>query len=121
MINNPDFLKFIKSILKRHGWSMRNLAGHLGVNVSTVSRWMNGKCVPDIDSCCRLAKLESISTQDVLSMAGYIPKIPEKLIEDWPSFREYVHYKFGDELDEDIIIMLDTLLHRLRNKSDGTK
>jgi transcriptional regulator with XRE-family HTH domain len=115
------FIGFLKNILRTRGYSMNRLAHELGVNHSTVSRWLAGKNVPDARSCQLLATFCSIPAEEVLSVAGYLPERSASGRCEWPEFREYAHHKYPGELDEDVIVMIEDLIASHRRKKHGKK
>ena len=52
-------------------------------------------------------------------MSGHLPEIAQSPSSDWPEFREYAQVKYPNELDEDIIIMIEDLIERRREKRLG--
>ena len=95
------------------------LASQLGVSHATVSRWLSSKDIPNIRSCQRLAAYSGVPSEKVLSIAGHLPRIAEKVLADWPEFREYARQMYPNELDEDLITMIEDLIERRRQKRYG--
>ena len=49
--------------LKRMGWDQVDLAERLGVDHSTVSRWVAGKSIPRLNRALRIAMLLGVSVE----------------------------------------------------------
>jgi len=98
-----------------------NLATDLGISNATVSRWLSGKDIPNIQSCQKLAEYSGIGLEKILSIVGYLPRVADKLSMEWPEFREYAQHKYRAELDEDLIIMIEGYIERRRAKKSGKK
>ena len=97
------------------------LAKDMGVSHPTVIRWLSGEDVPSTASCRKLAAYSGVPVVEILSMAGHLPEIAEVPPARWPEFREYASLKYPNELDEDIIIMIEDLIERRREKRLGNK
>jgi hypothetical protein len=41
-------------------------------------------------------------------------------VDELPEFRDYVYWKYGVELEEDLVIMIEDLIERQRQKSGMT-
>ncbi len=92
------------------------LAADLGINHSTVGRWLSGVDVPSTRSCRKLAEYSGVSVEKIFSILGYLPRIAETGRPEWPEFREYAQQKYSNELDEDLITMIEDLIERRRQK-----
>jgi len=97
------------------------LAADLGVNHSTIGRWLSGADLPSICSCRRLAEYSGVPLEKILSIVGHLPRISEATPNNWPEFREYVRRKYPNELDEDLITMIEDLIERRRQKRYDAK
>lgn len=107
---------FIKDITVQRGLSLRGLARETGINVSTLSRWCEGKQVPSPKSCRILADYLSVSTEHILALAGHLKPLHKEDKENLPEFREYATRRYPNELDEDIITMIEDLIRRKRKR-----
>lgn len=116
-MKNP-LLLFIQRIIRQKGVSARGLAFELGLNHTTVSRWLSGKERPSPASCKKLADYAGARAEWVLSLAGYLPFITETSASTWPAFGEYARLKYTDELGEDFIDMIEDLIERRRRKRE---
>ncbi len=92
------------------------LAKDLGISHATVSRWLSDEDVPNTHSCRRLAEYTGVPVENILSIAGHLPKVAETGSPQWPEFREYARKKYPNELDEDLITMIEDLIERRREK-----
>jgi len=92
------------------------LAADLGINHSTVGRWLSGADVPSTRSCRKLAEYSGVPVEKIFSIVGYLPRIGEAGRPEWPEFREYARQKYPNELDEDLITMIEDLIERRRQK-----
>lgn len=114
--NKESMVAFLEKLMQRYNRLPSQLAADLGVSHTTVNRWVCGTHIPSIKCCYKLAEYSGTSLQNILSTAGHIPHIAEGEPSVWPSFREYAHYKYHDELDEDIITMIENLIDIQRKK-----
>ena len=76
---NEDVSKFIKEIRKKNNLTQKDLADKLGVTYQAVSKWENGKNIPDIEILKDISKMFNI---DIDSIVGNktIKKDNKKLI-----------------------------------------
>ena len=112
---------FIKEIMQRRRRLPSQLAADIGMSHATVSRWLSGKDSPSIQSCLKLAEYSGISLHKVLAITGHLPETARVKSDDWPEFREYARQKYPDELDEDLIVMIEDLIDRRRQKRHGKR
>lgn len=112
---------FLREVMRRRQRKPSQLAADLGVSHVTVSRWLSGEDIPNIQSCQRLAEYCGVPIEKVLAIAGHLPRIAEKPPAEWPEFREYASSKYPAELDEDLITMIEDLIERRRAKKYGEK
>ena len=110
---------FVEDLMSRRRRLPSQLAADLGVSHPTVGRWLTGKDVPNTRSCRKLAEYSGVPVEKVLSLAGHMPQVSKTVPSEWPEFREYAHRKYGDELDEDLIIMIEDLIERRRSRKRG--
>jgi len=109
-------VSFLRKLMERQKRLPYHLAKAMGVSHPTVSRWLLGDDIPSTASCRKLAAYSGVPVVEILSMAGHLPEIAEVPPARWPEFREYAHLKYPNELDEDIIIMIEDLIERRREK-----
>ena len=74
----------------------------------------NREDIPSIRLCDKLAEYSGVSPEQILSTAGYLPRLAEMAPPQWPEFREYARQKYPDDLDEDLITMIEDLIERRR-------
>ena len=114
-------VSFLKELMRRRKRLSTQLAADIGVSHYTVSRWLFHGHVPSAQSCQKIAKYSNVPLLEILSMTGYIPRLPQQAIADWPEFRDYASQKYPDELDEDIITMIEDYIEQRRAKKHGRK
>ena len=107
---------FLKSLMKRRRRLPSQLAKDIGVSHPTVGRWLTGVDVPSTSSCRKLADYAGLATEEVLSLAGHLPRIEATPPSAWPEFREYAVQKYPGELDDDVISMIEDLIERRRDR-----
>ncbi len=107
---------FLQKLMKRRRRLPSQLARDIGVSHPTVGRWLTGVDVPGVNSCRKLADYAGLSTEEVLSLAGHLPRIDATPASQWPEFREYALQKYSGELDDDIIGMIEDLIERRRDR-----
>ena len=114
-----QIVSFLQKLMRRRRRLPSQLAHDVGVSHPTVGRWLSGDDVPSTASCHKLAAYSGTPIEEVLVMAGHLPKIAQTPPTEWPEFREYVQLKYPDELDEDIITMIEDLVERRRQRRLG--
>ena len=107
---------FLQKLMKRRRRLPSQLARDIGVSHPTVGRWLTGVDVPGVNSCRKLADYAGLSTEEVLSLAGHLPRIDATPASRWPEFRDYALQKYPGELDDDIIGMIEDLIERRRDR-----
>ena len=115
-MQDTPLISFLKELMHRRKRLPSQLAADIGVSHATVSRWLSGEDTPSTRSCRRLAEYSGVPLQKILSIVGHLPKIEEEASPDWPEFREYARGKYPRELDEDLIIMIEDLIERRRER-----
>ncbi len=105
---------FIKAVMRRRKRLPSQLATDLGVSHATIGRWLSGEDIPNTKSCRKVAAYSHTPLEQVLSLAGHMPRIAETGPSQWPEFREYARHKYPQELDEDLITMIEDLIERRR-------
>jgi transcriptional regulator with XRE-family HTH domain len=118
---NLRMAKFLEDLMDRRKLLPSHLASALNISHATVSRWLSGQDKPSITSCQRLAEYSGIPINKILAAADYLPGIQGTIPEEWPEFREYAQIKYGKELDEDLITMIEDLIERRRERRNGRK
>ena len=109
-MNETPLATLLKDVMRRSQRLPSQLASDLRISHATVSRWISGECVPSTISCRKLSEYSGIPLQKVLSAAGHVPKVAQKVPAEWPEFREYARNKYPDELDDDLINMIEYLI-----------
>ena len=56
----------ITALRKKHKFSQKELGDHLGIGVSSISLWEQGKRQPSLDNIISIAKLFGVSTDYIL-------------------------------------------------------
>jgi hypothetical protein len=95
------------------------MAVDMGMNIGVVNLWLRGTHTPTTRSCRRLAEYSGVPLQDVLDTAHHTPMVAESATDTWPDFREYASKKYGAELDDDIITVIEDLIERRRDRKSG--
>jgi transcriptional regulator with XRE-family HTH domain len=57
-MNLGEKLKYLR---KRHNWTQEQLAQHLNISRSQISKWENGELLPDVQSLQKLSNLYKVS------------------------------------------------------------
>ena len=123
-IKEDRLVRFFSELMERRRVSASRLASDLGISHAAVSRWLARKDTPSPRSCQKVAEYSGVPIMSVLSLAGYLPSLPDEDPAKWPEFREYAKGKYPKELDEDLIMMIEDLIERRRNrhaKAGGSK
>ena len=118
---DAPIVTFLKEVMRRRKRLPSQLAADLGLSHATVSRWLSGEDVPNTRSCRRLAEYTGVPAENILSIAGHLPRIAKIVLPAWPEFREYAHKKYPNELDEDLGTMIEDLIERRRQKRYNTR
>lgn len=115
--NNNTIIPFLQKLMARRRRLPSQLAADVGVSHPTVGRWLSGEDVPSTASCRKLAAYSAIPVEEILSAAGHLPAVDQAPAAEWPEFRDYANRKYPNELDEDVIIMIEDLIERRREKT----
>ena len=113
---DSPLVTILNEIMRRRGQVPSRLAADIGVSHASMSRWLHGKDIPSSRSCRRLAECSGTPLLKVLAAAGHAPIVAEPALDTWPDFREYASKKYGAELDDDIITVIEDLIERRRNQ-----
>ena len=119
--SDSPLVTLLNEITRRRGRLPSQLAVDIGISHATVSRWLSGKDVPKTKSCLLLAEYSGIPLQKVLASAGHVPMVAESAPDSWPDFREYASTKYGKELDDDLITVIEDLIERRRDRKHGRR
>lgn len=111
-----DIVEFLQDLMRKRRRLPSQLSADIGVSHATMHRWLTGKDVPSTTSCRRLTNYSGVSVQKVLAAAGHIATVDNTKMALWPEFRDYARQKYPKELDEDVIIMIEDLIERRREK-----
>lgn len=84
---SQDFSQRLKDLREQHGYTQDALASELYVSRQAISQWENGKSSPDVDKLVALAKLYSISVDELLNMV----ETPLSSLEDLSSAQTNEH------------------------------
>jgi transcriptional regulator with XRE-family HTH domain len=114
-------VSFLRKLMKRRKLLLSHLAREMGVSHPTLARWLSGDDIPNSASCRKIAAYSGVPVEEVLVMAGHLDGMKHEPVADWPEFREYVYHKYPNEFDEDIIIMIEDLIERRREKRLTTR
>lgn len=90
-----DFANLLKELRKNHCLTQLELARKIGVDFSYISRIEKGK-IPAYKIVTKIAEVLETDVQDLLLVAGYVPKVFETLI-------------FYDKLARDFVKILPKL------------
>ena len=78
-MNNSEFGKLIKKARCEKGYTQNQLAEFLSVTVSAVSKWENGKNLPDHQTLAALGQILALSLEEMYSSSTSTPHSPHSL------------------------------------------
>ncbi len=119
--SDSPLVTLLREIMRRRHRLPSQLGADIGISHASISRWLHGKDVPSTKSCRRLAEYSGIPVQKVLASSGHVPMVAEAAPDAWPEFREYASKKYGSELDDDIVTMIESLIERRRDRKSGRR
>lgn len=103
----------IRKYRKRIDWTQEQLADRLGVSYQSVSRWESGNGYPDMEHLPTMARLFSVTMDDLIGYGDENQKLPrmkmaEKFreslkngdIDEIVSLMRLIRYEYFDELDQ---------------------
>lgn len=104
-MNQEKIGKFIAECRKEAGFTQASLGEKLGITDRAVSKWENGKSMPDISIMMELCELLNINVNELLtgerlSMENYKLKAEENLLE----------LQKQEELNNKKLLMLETVI-----------
>lgn len=117
--SDTPLVTLLNEIMRRRRLLPSQLAAAIGISHATMSRWIHGKDIPSTRSCRRLAEYSGTPLSKVLASSGHVPMVAESTPDTWPEFREYTSKKYGAELDDDLISMIEGLIELRRNRKYG--
>ena len=112
-------MSFLRKLMEQRKRLPSQFAKDMGVSHPVFSRWLSGDDVPSTASCRKIAAYSGIPVEEILVMTGHLDKVESEPVVAWPEFREYARLKYPEELDEDIIIMVEDLIERRKEKGLG--
>lgn len=85
---------------KANGYSQEELAAKIGVSRQAISKWERGESSPDTDNLIALAKLYSVSIDEMINGTDDIHKAQDKSSDSEISFKNGIHVHSGaDNVD----------------------
>ena len=117
--SESPLVTLLDEIMQLRGRLPSHIAADIGISHATVSRWLHGKDIPSTTSCRRLAEYSGMPLAKVLAASGHAPMVEESAVDAWPDFREYASKKYGGELDDDLITVIEELIERRRDRRSG--
>lgn len=104
-MNQEKIGKFIAECRKEAGFTQASLGEKLGITDRAVSKWENGKSMPDVSIMMELCELLNINVNELLtgerlSMENYKQKAEENLLE----------LQKQEELNNKKLLMLETVI-----------
>lgn len=79
---DDNFSNWLILELDKKKWSQADLARSAGVTRTTISDVISGKANAGFDACVGIAKALKLPPEYVLRVAGLLPKVPEKGLEE---------------------------------------
>jgi len=113
-------IAFLQGLMRRRGQPPSQLAAHLGVSHTSVSRWLSGKDKPSVASCVKIATYAGVPLERLLYLLGYVVPVGDKKAAGLPDFREYAKRKYPRVLDEDLIILIEDLIECRSERIDSS-
>jgi transcriptional regulator with XRE-family HTH domain len=107
-----DFPDWLRQELMQRGWRQADFARATGVDVSMISRWLQGRR-PDPASLERVAQTLGVDLDGLLAMAGY----RQRLRNDDPRVATLVTKVRQVEWTPERFLIVDALLEDLRQRS----
>jgi transcriptional regulator with XRE-family HTH domain len=71
------FSAWLRNAMREERWNRAETAEQLGVDPSTVSRWLKGERIPSPELCDRIADVFAVDLDYILNLAGHRPAIFE--------------------------------------------
>lgn len=118
-LESSFLINFLKELMHQRKCLPRHLASNIGVSHATLSRWLNGKDIPNSKSCKKLAEYSGLPLEYILSLVGYIPSKNSAEKDDLPGFREYVLQKYPDVFDDDLIAIFEHIIEKYNREKQN--
>jgi transcriptional regulator with XRE-family HTH domain len=109
---DAPIVTFLREVMRRRKRFPSQLAADLSIGHATVSHWLSRKHIPSTKSCRKLSEYGGVPPENVLSIAGHLPRVTAAADLERTKFRNYAHRKYTDELAEDLITMIKDLVER---------
>ena len=120
-MEDGSIASFLEDIMQRRNVTMSQMATDLGLNHSTVSRWISGKYMPSTRSYRKLAEYSGVPLSKILSLASDMLPIDKQESAQWPEFKDYLRQKYPDVLNEDLIDMMEDMIEWQRRRHHRRK
>lgn len=98
-MNQEKIGKFIAKLRKENNMTQEQLASIMNVSNKSVSRWENGKTMPDISMLSPLADILGVSVQELLNGQKMTK---EELIELKGTIENIIEYQSNQQIKKDI-------------------
>ncbi len=97
-MNQEKIGKFIAELRKEKKLTQEQLGQRLGVSSKSISRWENGKSMPDLSLLVPISQEFNISVNELLSGEriienNYQQNFENNIVEIFLSFRQYINHK----------------------------
>ncbi len=96
-MNQEQIGKFIAELRKEKELTQEELAEKLGVNVKSISRWENGKTMPDLSLLPILSKALNVEISELLNGRKMTK---EELIELKDTIEKLIEYSQNEKIDK---------------------
>jgi transcriptional regulator with XRE-family HTH domain len=117
------FNKWLQEMMDREDLNQTSLALRIGRSQSTVSTWIRGTAVPDMESSIKLASFFGVSKETVLVLAGHmLPRVSESPSRDWqflPGTPQYELMRIISNMSTEEVEALLQVVRTFRRNSDS--
>lgn len=79
-MENEKIGKFIKDIRQKNNLTQKDFADKLGVTYQAVSKWENGKNIPDISIIKEISRIFNVDIEEILNGEKKIKKTNKKIV-----------------------------------------
>ncbi len=123
-MNQEKIGKFISELRKENNMTQEQLAEKMGVTDKSISRWENGKTMPDLSMLPILAN-ELKNRTDI--KVGYMPQVYEDVLNEFDNVLDFLASKSKEEITKarmylgNMNFTKDEMVGKIKDLSNGTK
>lgn len=77
-MNNEDFWNRVKILIKRNGWTQRQFSESIGLQATSIERYINRNTLPDVELGCKIAEKLGVPLETLVTGKAQIDNLDQK-------------------------------------------